>query len=106
MAERKVCLSFDANGSPIQGALCPSTVISLAYTSVSNRTGAIDGEVIRLISTSDCYVKFGDVDIVTATTSDMLMVAGKPEYFSLRGKKSIAAIRVSADGTLNITVMV
>jgi hypothetical protein len=104
MALKKSKLASDANGQAIQGALSPFQVINVNYTDSSAKSAAIEAEVVRLIATSDCYVKFGDSD-VAATSSDMLLKGSLAEYFTLGGRKYIAAIRVSSNGTLNITVV-
>jgi hypothetical protein len=101
-------LAMDANGQSIQGAMRPRVGGSqnVSYTAVAGvSTILTDSEIVRLISTTDCHIRFGESNAVAATSTDMFMKASEPEYFSLRGSKYISAIRDSADGTLNIQIM-
>lgn len=62
------------------------------------------GEVIRVISTADCYIRFGLTDLVLATSNDMFLKAGIEYYFSVRDRY-LSVIRDSGDGNLYITLM-
>ena len=103
-------LCRDERNTPIQVAEPEnSQSISVTATSASITRSNKPG-VVRLLATVDCYIKFGK-GITTATTSDMYLAAFIPEYFRLGSDTSnidsdtIAAIRVSEDGALNITEM-
>lgn len=63
-----------------------------------------DVEVVRVAATADCYIAVGESPV--ATTSDVFLPAGVPEYFTVnKGVDKIAAIRASVDGVLSITEM-
>lgn len=106
-ARRKVKLPTDANGHPIL-ALQPQETVTIAFTDVAavNSTAPITAEVVRLHATAACYVKFGDVTTLAATTGDMYLEANKPELFSIQGHKYISAIRSVGNGSLLVTVMI
>lgn len=87
------------------GIFRPKTTQKVAYTGTSARTANPVGnfiQVVRLIATSACYVKEG-TSTVTATTNDMYLPAGVAEYFIVSPGNYIAAIQVSAGGTLDVT---
>lgn len=110
----KAKLATDANGMQIQGALRPmpgssQNVTVVAANSVSTKLVDANGvpyEIVRLLSTVDAYVRFGDFATVAAAIADMYLKANMAEYFSLRGMSYIAVIRIGAsDGIMNIQVM-
>jgi len=105
MAVKKVNLVHDANGSPVQGALSPYSTVVVAFDASARNTNPLEGEIVRLIATQDCHIKFGGA-VVTATTSDMFLKGSQAEYFTLRGSTYIAAIKSAGAGNLYITVMV
>lgn len=89
--------------------MTPGTVqkVSVSGSSAAT-TNAIAGDgngvgIVRLMSTTDCYVKFGVSP--TATTNDMYIAAYQPEYFKINAGEKVAAIQVSASGTLGVTEM-
>ncbi len=64
-----------------------------------------DVEVIRIASTTDCYIAIGENPV--ATVADVFVPGGVPEYFTVRaGIDKVAAIRAVADGTLSVTEMI
>lgn len=102
---RKIRLSYDASGVHVQGALHPESTIKIDFTDTSaSNTNPFDAEVVRLLATQDCFVKFGDMS-VAATNADMYFKANQPEYFTLRDQY-IAAIRSTVNGSLYVTLMV
>lgn len=82
-------ISFNISGSTATGAdLNPNTV------------------VVRLMSTTDCYVAIGPAASVSATTGSMYLPAMSPEYFRVTSPGfRVAARGVSNLGTLNVTEM-
>lgn len=62
------------------------------------------GEVIRLISTSDCFIRFGLTEVVLATSTDMFLKGGEVQYFSVKDRY-LSVIRDSGDGSLYVTLM-
>lgn len=100
----KVKLIADRSGFPVNGAFNPISTVKISFTAAAARnTTAFGAEIVRLISTQDCYVKFGG-HTVAASANDMLLKANQPEYFSLR-EGFISAIQVSVGGDLLVTVM-
>ena len=97
-------IAKDSSGKAIQ-ALEWGGVVEVNYLSSSVQSSAVmGGTVVRLISTTDCYVEVGTNPTATASTSTLLaaMVA---EYILVKTTDKLAAIRKTADGTLNITVI-
>lgn len=94
----------DQDGAVIQ-ALAYGTVIEVDYlvSSVAS-SGTMGGTVVRIISTTDCYVEVGTSPTATSAGSTLLP-ANSAEYIKCKDTDKIAAIRKSVDGTLNITVM-
>lgn len=82
----------------------PVTTQVVAYTGtagvITNPVGA-GIQVVRVVLTSAGHIKIGAAP--TATTSDIYMPAGIPEYFSVREGEKISAIQVSAGGNLHVT---
>jgi hypothetical protein len=82
---------------------------SIAATASSARTGPFnaDTRIVSLYATSPVYIKFGD-STVTATTADHYFPSGVYYDFAIGGGAVpqygyIAALRVSADGTLYVS---
>jgi len=57
---------------------------------------------VLLVATSACYVKFGTAPTADTSTS-MMLPPNWPQVFVIRPGEVIAAIQVSASGTLNVT---
>lgn len=89
----------------IQGALCPVRSENVSYTDTAGRvTTAFTYPIIRVISTTDCYVKLGN-GTVNATTGDVYLPAGAIEYFHRKTYTHLSAIRVASSGTINVSEM-
>lgn len=83
----------------------PDTTQSVAVSGSSAATPAGVGTqtyAVRLFSTTDCFVKIGSSGL-SATTSDMPLPASKPEYFRVTPGQYVAAIQLTASGTLYVT---
>jgi hypothetical protein len=81
------------------------TVQNAAYAASSAAiTNPVSSQTykVRLVATTDCYVKIGD-GTPTATTSDAYLPALSVEYFTITPGQKVAAVRVMVDGTLNVT---
>jgi len=90
-------------------ALAPSTTQTVAISGTSAATSnALSKEtvVIRVVSTTNCFIKIG-TNTPTATTADVPLISGVPEYFRVEGYKTlkVAGIQMSASGTLYVTEM-
>ena len=76
--------------------------VTVAGTSAATAAAmSADATVVRLASTTDCYVAVGTTP--TATTSDVVILAGFPEYFLIEPSDKVAALQVTAGGTLSVT---
>ena len=98
-----VLMPRDENAKPIQvlgpkpGATANLSVISTTAR-VAFPSGAV---VVQLTILENMWIKLGDVT-VEAVTTDTLMLAGM-HIIETNGHTYIAAIRASADSSLNIT---
>lgn len=61
--------------------------------------------VVRLIATSDCYVKFAASPTADTTTS-LLLKNNVAEYFHCVAGNKVAVIQATAAGSLNVTEMI
>lgn len=94
---------MDANGRPV-GVLSLGSSASITVAAASARVALPTGGVLRIASSTDCYIAFGDSS-VTASSSDALYPAGV-EHFKYDGVAThIAAIQVSTGGVLTVTGM-
>ena len=104
MAQR--ILPIDANSFPIQALALVGTTGKISITGTSARVALPSGvgheDVLRLASTTDCYIKFGD-STVEATTSDALFTAGVELFKVPAAATHVAAIQVSASGVMTVT---
>lgn len=89
--------------------MTPHKIILTQTVSVSGTSAAVTNAfgsgttVIRIVSTTDCHIRFGDSP--TATTSHMLLPANVVEYFAVSPGVKVAAIQRSTSGTLFVTEM-
>ena len=59
---------------------------------------------VRIVCTTDAFVKVGDAP--TATTSDPLFPANAVEYVTITPGQKVSAIRSAADGSVHVTEVV
>jgi hypothetical protein len=106
---RDANLPLDRNSVAVQILGPGNYVAGFACTAASARTalptGTVEGDIVRIASSQDCYIKFGTVT-VTATTSDILFLAGAEFLKVPYGATHVAAIRVGSDGVVQVTKMV
>ena len=87
----------------------PLKIITNETVSVTGTSAAVTNAfgagttIIRLVSTTDCYLKFGATP--TAVATDMLLPANVVEYFGATPGVKVAAIQRAAAGTLFVTEM-
>ena len=84
----------------------PSTtqVLTAGATSVAttNAVGA-HTQVVMISAVNAVYVKFDGTP--TATTSDMIVQAGHPQFFAIKPGQKVAVLQVSSGGVVSITEM-
>ncbi len=101
-------LPKDVNGTEVQSLSLASVstiaTVGVASASTALPTGATPGSVIRVACTVDCHIAFG-ASGVTAANTDHLFTPGVEVMVVPDSATHIAAIRVSADGTLSCTLM-
>lgn len=88
-------------GTPVAGS-----TVSAAYTAAAGATTIVAGktQVVRVMSTTDCYVAIGTAAVATAL--DMYLPANCPEYFSIPPGGVVSAMQVAAAGVIYATPMV
>ena len=97
--------SLQTLGSPVPGAS-----VTVSYTGTAGTTAAVGGastvdeNVIRVVSTTDCFIEIGLAPTAVANTG-LYLVAYAPEYFSCPGSSKVSAIMVSAAGSIYVTPM-
>lgn len=81
-----------------------ATAAASANVAIPNNSAGQKARLVRLYATQDCYVRQG-ISGLTAAAGDLYVGAGAAGAVVLNcnGATHIAAIRVSADGILNIT---
>lgn len=80
-----------------------ATAATSANVALPNASNAAKARFYLLQATANCYVKLGLDNTVTAAAGDLLVQAAVPLIVARAGHTHIAAIRVAADGILNIT---
>jgi len=107
MVAKKIKLVTDSNGVRVQEVFHPATAQLVAIGAGSLLSTVITGvEIVRLVATGNCHVRFGDNASIVALGTDMYLPANVPEFFSLHGDTYIAVIRDAAlAGWLCITPM-
>lgn len=92
--------AYHYNGEPWR----PGTNQVVAYTgtagTISNAVGS-QTRVVRVVTTTAAYAAIG----TSATTTDVYMPAGVPEYFLVTPGEKISAVQVSSGGNLHVTEM-
>lgn len=83
-------------------AIVPGIKQSVPVTASSEASAAFDANttIIRIFSTVDCFIEFGDNP--TATSSSHFCPGGVIQYFGVHNYSKIAAIRSTTSGTLYI----
>lgn len=82
-----------------QGAVQPIT-----YTGTAGLSAAVgvSTTLVRLVSSSDCFVLIGAAPVATSSNGSLLP-AGVVEYFGITPGQKVSVVQSSASGTLNIT---
>lgn len=102
-------LARDRYNAPIQ-ALAPGTVQNVVTatgaSAATTNAMAITTGVVRVLSTTDCYLAIG-TGTPAATSSSLFLPAYAVEYFRVDGGSTVkvAALAVTAAGVLNVVEM-
>lgn len=86
----------------------PGVNHSVAYTGTAAKTTSPISDnifLVRVVLTTAGFIKVGPSAGLAATTSDMYLPAGVPEYFAVRAGEHISAIQSASNGTMYITEM-
>ena len=75
---------------------------TVAIGGVSAQGPAIGANIVRLVSTADCFIAFGANPTANNTTC-LFLPAGVPEYFQYNSGDKVAVIQSTAAGNLYIT---
>jgi len=81
------------------------TPLSVAYTGTAGSTSNVGTQTykVRVLVTTDAYIKIHGSAEAAATTSDTYLPALSAEYFTITPGQRVSAIQVSAGGTLQVT---
>lgn len=104
-----IVLPADKFNNPIQAMGIGTTqVVNFGLSSVAtNNAMSKNTIIVRLVATTACFVRIS-TGTPTATTSDLFLPAGVPEYFAVNGWETVkvAALQASASGSLYVTEMI
>lgn len=94
------------NSSHTMGTPQPALGLKVAYTGTAGTTSAVAATttVIRVISTTDCFIEIGAAPTAVADTG-MYLPALVPEYFACKGSDKVSAIQVASGGTIYVSQM-
>lgn len=84
-------------------AIVPGTCSKVAIGASNAQSGAITAAVVRLVSSTDCHVKFGANPTAAADGASMFLPANSPEYFQFSSGNKIGVIQDAVAGNLFIT---
>lgn len=105
-ADLTINLPKTEGGISVQNQLFPFSSQTVSFgnvTSVTNST-ALVGKVIRLYADQNCYIEIGNGTPV-ASSADCFLPASTVATFTTKGMSAIAALGVTASGTLYVTDM-
>lgn len=80
-----------------------TSVVTISGTSAASPAFTSQTTIIRLVSTTDCHIRFDGTP--TATTSQMYLPASVVEYFRVTPGQKVAVIQRAAGGNLYVTEM-
>lgn len=89
----------DTLGSPIAGG-----GLTVSYTGTAGTTPALSANtvVVRVVSTTDCFIEIGLNPTAVANTG-LYLPAYVPEYFGCPPSGKVSAIQVSGAGSIYVT---
>jgi hypothetical protein len=102
-----VTQSFDANGLPL-GAVAVIATTNLSVTNTSSAATLLPGDLeagmpYRFMTTTDCYLVFGESGMAAADANDQLEPAGGGFGKVPNGATHFRVIRVLADGVCSMS---
>jgi hypothetical protein len=80
------------------------TTQSIAYSGTAGTIAKPVGSqtyAVRVVCTTDAFVRIDDNP--TATTSDALLPAGAPEYFTITPGMKVSAVQLASSGVMYVT---
>jgi hypothetical protein len=92
------------DGLPAIKPATSSQKVSIGAASVQSTN--ISGQLVRLVSTSDCHLAFGAEPVASADGTCIFLPASVPEYFVLNSGDRVAVIQDIAAGVLYITAAI
>lgn len=97
----------DRDNAPVQ-VLTPDTITNAAVGGSSVATALPAGaEVVEVVSSTDCWVKFGTSGVSVASTSGMYLAAGATAVWRIpENATHLAHIQASSGGRISITKLV
>lgn len=78
-----------------------SQTVSVAGTHAESSAFQSNTSIVRLYSTTNCWIAFGSAPV--ADNTGMYLLAGIVEYFAVTGGNKVSALQDTASGTLYIT---
>ena len=91
----------DGKAQAVRPDITQTVTVAGASAATTNPV-SIRTEIIRIVSTTDCYVEIGSAPVATA--ADWYLPAYLVEYFRVEpGSDKVAVLQVSAGGTLFVT---
>jgi len=104
---KKIRLTMDANGNPVQHAFHPVATDTLTIGAAADVTVASwleNVEVVQLYSDALCYVRFSSSASDVATNVDFIFPAGIIKEYALHNMTYVSCLRVGVSaGTLYVT---
>ena len=88
-------------GKPVSGA-----GVTVAYTGTAGTVALGDCSVVRLVSTTDCFVEITQAGTAAVANTGLYLPSGSPEYFPCERGSSVSAIQVAVGGSIYATPIV
>ena len=87
------------------GSIILNSTVNVAFAATSVTTAAISApsNVIRIVSTSDCFIEISPSGTPASATSSLYLPAISPEYFQCPTNCKVSVIQEGVPGTLYVT---
>ena len=96
---KKIRLTMDANGNPVQHAFHPVATDTLTIGAAADMTVASwleNVEIVQLYSDALCYVRFSSSAVDLATNVDFIFPAGIIKEYALHNMTYVSCLQVGA----------